>query len=252
MAIILADRVKVRSHSTGIGDFALENVVYGFQSFSAIGDGNETYYGIVDAAGNWEVGKGTFSAVGNILSRDLVLDSSNSGSIVNFPSGGKTVFSTYPASVATTVVGGSLIVNELNNGIFSVVLDSAGNVRFPNDVTQSSSDNISCAAGVDTVIYSTSSASKFSVRLFVQVEGLEAPSLNWDTQSCDIIAVRGYRNDTVQVSVFGLTYTSSLPIATFDGQWNPTTSRLEITARPSSLSNSVVASVHAIELESND
>ena len=56
MAIVYADRVKVRSRSTGTGEFELENSVDGFQSFDVIGDGNQTYYGIVDAAGNWEIG----------------------------------------------------------------------------------------------------------------------------------------------------------------------------------------------------
>ena len=51
MAIVYADRVKVRSRSTGTGEFELENSVDGFQSFDVIGDGNQTYYGIVDAAG---------------------------------------------------------------------------------------------------------------------------------------------------------------------------------------------------------
>lgn len=104
MALVLSDRVKVRSTSTGTGVFALENAVQGFQDFSVIGDGNETFYGIVDALGNWEIGRGTYTASGNTLSRDQVLESSNNYNLVNFSGGSKNVFCTFPASLALQVL----------------------------------------------------------------------------------------------------------------------------------------------------
>jgi len=130
MALVLGDRVKVRSRTTGTGDFLLENTVDGFQSFDAIGDGNETFYSIVDAAGNWEVGRGTYTALTSTLSRDSILSSSNSSSKVNFPAGSKNVFCTYPASVATTIAtGGGLSSDSFKTiqvaGQSDVVADNA-------------------------------------------------------------------------------------------------------------------------------
>jgi len=130
MALVLEDRVKVRSRTTGTGTFALENTVAGFQSFEAIGDGNETFYSIVDAAGNWEVGRGTYTLLDNTLSRDSVLSSSNSNTLVDFPAGSKNVFCTYPASVATSVTtGGGLATDSFKtiavSGQTSVVADSS-------------------------------------------------------------------------------------------------------------------------------
>ena len=104
MAIVFADRVKVRSHSTGTGTFTLETTVSGFQSFEAVGNGNETYYGIEDAQGNWEVGLGTYTSSGTTISRDTVISSSNNNAKVNFPAGGKNVFTTLPSSVAGNIV----------------------------------------------------------------------------------------------------------------------------------------------------
>lgn len=72
MAFKLADRVKQRSRSTGLGNFVLEDVVDGFQSFEAIGDGNTTYYGIIDNRGEWEIGVGTYHSNGSYLTRDNV------------------------------------------------------------------------------------------------------------------------------------------------------------------------------------
>lgn len=102
MALVFKDRVKVTSTTTGTGTFTLGAAVTGYQSFSVIGDGNTTQYTIVDDAGNWEVGTGTYTSSGTTLSRDTVLESSNSNSLVNFPAGTKTVFVTYAADKSIT------------------------------------------------------------------------------------------------------------------------------------------------------
>jgi len=66
MALVLADRVKVRTRTIGTGILTLENTVDSFQSFAVIGNGNETYYGITDYQGNWEIGRGTYTVVSNV------------------------------------------------------------------------------------------------------------------------------------------------------------------------------------------
>lgn len=105
MAFVLADRVKETTTTTGTGTITLLGAATGFQSFSAIGNANTTYYTIAGQTGSeWEVGIGTYTSSGTTLSRDTVLASSNSGSLVNFSSGTKDVFCDYPAKRA--VVGG--------------------------------------------------------------------------------------------------------------------------------------------------
>ena len=87
MALVLKDRVKETSTTAGTGTITLDGAVTGFQSFSAVGNGNSTYYAIVDnATGAWEVGIGTYTSSGTTLSRTTVLSSSNSGSLVSFTS----------------------------------------------------------------------------------------------------------------------------------------------------------------------
>jgi hypothetical protein len=103
MAFVLADRVQETTTTTGTGTVTLAGAVSGFQSFAAIGNGNTTYYTIADTTGTyWEVGIGTYTSSGTTLSRDTVLSSSNSGSLVNFPAGTKNVFVTLPAEAALT------------------------------------------------------------------------------------------------------------------------------------------------------
>ena len=95
MALVVKDRVQETSTTTGTGTFTLAGAVSGFQSFSAIGNGNTTYYAIVGGT-EWEVGLGTYTSSGTTLSRDTVLASST-GTKIDFTSGTKNVFVTYPS-----------------------------------------------------------------------------------------------------------------------------------------------------------
>jgi len=96
MALVLKDRVQETTTTTGTGTVTLDGAVSGFQSFSAIGNGNTCYYAIVGGT-EWEVGLGTYTSSGTTLSRDTILESSNGGTAVNFSAGTKNVFVTYPA-----------------------------------------------------------------------------------------------------------------------------------------------------------
>lgn len=107
MALVVKDRVKEVTTTTGTGTLTLAGAVTKFQSFSVVGDGNTTYYAIESGNGSdWEVGVGTYTASGTTLSRDTILESSNAGSAINL-SGTSTVFCTYPAerSVNTADIG---------------------------------------------------------------------------------------------------------------------------------------------------
>jgi hypothetical protein len=102
MALVLKDRVKETTTTTGTGTVTLLGASAGFQSFSAVGNGNTTYYTIAGQAPSteWEVGIGTYTSSGTTLSRDTILASSNSGSAVNFSAGSKDVWVDYPAGRA--------------------------------------------------------------------------------------------------------------------------------------------------------
>jgi hypothetical protein len=99
MALVVKDRVKETTTTTGTGTLTLLGAATGFQAFSVIGDGNTTYYTITNGT-DWEVGIGTYTSSGTTLSRDTILESSNSGSAVNWGAGTKDVFVTYPAEKA--------------------------------------------------------------------------------------------------------------------------------------------------------
>lgn len=110
MALVIADRVRETTTTTGTGSVTLAGPYSGFQAFSVIGNGNTTYYAISDPnTGAWEVGIGTYTSAGNTLSRDTVLASTNSNSLVNFAGGSKDVICTQPAERNVYVVGSSVV-----------------------------------------------------------------------------------------------------------------------------------------------
>jgi hypothetical protein len=101
MALVINDRVKETSTTTGTGTLNLSGAVSGFETFVAgIADGNTTYYAIVNRdEDEWEVGLGTVTdASTDTLARTTVITSSNSDSAVDFSAGTKDVFCTLPAS----------------------------------------------------------------------------------------------------------------------------------------------------------
>ena len=112
MALVINDRVRETSTTSGTGTLNLAGAVTGFRTFvSGIGDGNTTYYAIFEEGTNsFEVGLGTVTdATPDTLARTTVLsNSSGTTDKINFSGGTLSVFCTMPASK-------------------SVYLDSSGN-----------------------------------------------------------------------------------------------------------------------------
>ena len=108
MTFVLKDRVKETTTVVGTGNATLLGAVPKYQSFAAIGDTNTTFYAIVhQTLDEWEVGFGTYTASGTLLTRNSVRASSNSNSLVPFSAGTKDVFCTYTAEDAI-YLGGAL------------------------------------------------------------------------------------------------------------------------------------------------
>ena len=127
MALVINDRVKQNSTTSGTGTISLGGVVTGFEGFVAgIGDTNTTYYAIFEqGTSNWEVGIGTVTdAATDTLSRDTVISSSNSDSLVTFAGGTLDVFCTLPASKAVYLNAAGNTVNAAGQG-FAIAMSVA-------------------------------------------------------------------------------------------------------------------------------
>ena len=169
MALVIADRVRETTITTGTGTISLGGAVANFETFTAnLSNSDTTYYSIVDNTnGAFEVGLGTFTSSGTTLARTTVIASSNSNSAVNFGSGTKDVFITIPATKM-------------------IVKDASGNVSIDGDVTVSDGTNDFDVASHDgtnglklggTVV--TSSAAELNIldgKSFVDEDGMDSNS----------------------------------------------------------------------------
>lgn len=157
MALIVKDRVRENSSTTGTGTLTLSGAVSGFQTFSsAIGNTNTTYYAIVNNT-EWEVGLGTVGA--GTLSRDTVLESTNAGSLVNFSAGTKDVFCTYPAEQSVyfnapnkVAITGGAIWENTNTIASNYTISTNTNAMSAGNVTVNSGVTVTIPSGSRWVI----------------------------------------------------------------------------------------------------
>ena len=161
MALVIADRVRETSTTTGTGTLTLAGAVSGFQTFStAIGNTNTCYYTIVNGS-EWEVGLGTVAA--GTLARTTVLKSSNAGAAVDFSAGSKDVFATYPADRA--------VLTDLSQTLTSKTLTSP-TLTTPVLGTPSSGNLTSCTAdGTNKVGYQNIPLSGIKTASYTLVAG---------------------------------------------------------------------------------
>jgi hypothetical protein len=140
MALVLNDRVKETTTTTGTGTVNLGGAQTNFETFVAgIGNSNTTYYAIVHrSSAEFEIGLGTIAdASPDTLARTTVISSSNSDSAVDFSAGTKDVFCTLPASKA-------------------VFEDASSDVTLPNDlILGSDSAVLKFGADSDTTLTHT-------------------------------------------------------------------------------------------------
>ena len=159
MTFKINDRVKETCTSPGTGTITLQGAVAQFVSWSAgIGANNTAPYVIADQTGaNWEVGVGTVGSGGTTLARTTVLNSSNSGAIVNFSSGSQFVWCDLPASLAVIkdqnsnvsisgsfnsintfgfknrIINGAIVINQYPNAGASVTITNTGATTYTLD-----------------------------------------------------------------------------------------------------------------------
>ena len=122
-ALVLNDRVKETSVTTGTGTMDLDGAVTNFETFvSAIGDTNTTYYCIAHTGSydEWEIGIGTVaSGTPDTLARTtVIINSLGTTAKINFTAGIKDVFVTQPASKTMEMVmtgSGDIIYSSAAN-----------------------------------------------------------------------------------------------------------------------------------------
>jgi microcystin-dependent protein len=162
MALVVYDRVQETTATTGTGTITLGGAVAGYQSFAVVGNGNSTYYCIVNGTA-WEVGLGLYSTSGPTLARTTVYSNSSGTTSPISLSGASNVFVTYPAERSVNYDGSNILSiggSSISYGDTGIIATFASNVAGYNQVIF---QNLSSATNASTNInVSHNSAGSFS------------------------------------------------------------------------------------------
>jgi uncharacterized protein YuzB (UPF0349 family) len=155
MALVISDRIKETTTTTGTGTYTLGGAITGFETFTAnLSNADTTYYCCTDGT-DFEVGLGTFASSGTTLARTAILSSSNSNSAVNWTSGTRNIFCTLPAAK-------------------TVFLDASGNATLGADL--SVGDDLTVNGGV--IELRSDSGSVGQIKLYCEVSNNHAQTLS--------------------------------------------------------------------------
>ena len=196
MALVIADRVRTTSYTTGTLDYVLEDAPLGFVGFTdAMSDGDTCYY-VAEFANDWEVGIGSFSTVGSYgeLNRDIILASSNSGSKVAWTTGTRVITMGLPAKEANIIADNELNVAGSLSGSTTLDLNDGRNVTatIGADTTISFSN---VRDPVDLVFLELTNPGAFTFSITgVLYEGGVAPS--WTASGKDLVGLKTFDGGT--------------------------------------------------------
>ena len=204
MVLNIKDRIQQGTNTAGQGTITL-HVSYsgsGFQDFSVLGNGTQTYYTITEAE-KWEVGIGTYNT--NTLSRDTILDSSAGGSKINLGGSGL-AFVTYPAAKA-------VFADADNNASVTGLIVGQTGVKFNDGTIQTTA--FTGIGGLASEAYVTGASGYLQTQITNNDSDISTVSGTASTNSSNISIVSGLTVDNSNNinTVSGL-IGSEIPVAT--------------------------------------
>ena len=209
--------------------------------------------------GAYTLPKATSSALGGIkIGSGLEIDA---GGIVSVSFGQYNL-----ATASSSVLGGIKVGNRLTitDGILSadvqavgiadrltassqeLVLDTTGRISYPGNGVHAQTSVLSILPNTDTVIYTTDGNYVRAIKMFVFIEKY---TNTYESQACEIIATIDDLLNEIYLTVYGITYTGTAPIATFNGRYTLANGDFEIIARPVSEVDTLNVRLQVTELD---
>lgn len=164
--------------------------------------------------------------------------------------------------------GGAAGTNSIQNGSFTVQVDADGNLVIPNSGSikhnnswTKTTDTLIAGITTSDIIWTSSVNYVSSVKLTIQLETHEiGDTTGWHSQVCEaVVSSRGYASvyggpgGEPVMTVYGVTHTSTVPLATFSVQRNPTTKMIEVVAtRTVATDSGLDFRIHSVEMSTKD
>jgi len=240
MALILKDRVKESSSSSGTGNITLGGAFPGYQTFNAaIATGSTVYYTIHNlTAGSdteWEVGLGTFTSPATLARTTVLSSSAGAPTKTNFTAGasGLEVFITQPAEEAVYLNNATGLVEIGGNG--------TNTVSFTNiNTTNLTATTVTLTNGTIT----TNAANATDITNKAYVDGLVASGIHFHEPVLveeDVSLVAVYAQPNGASNGVGATLTNNAANAALvvDGVSVSNTARILVYAQSNAVQNGV-------------
>ena len=205
MALVIKDRVKETTTTTGTGTYTLAGAVTGFETFTTnLSNSDTTYYCCTDGT-NFEVGLGTFTSSGTTLARTTILASSNSDSAVNWSSGTRTIFIVLPADKAVIRDGDEnvTIYDDQNNADVSLVMGTSATESLTIQVLNGSSNKTAEEIHFSTA---TASATANHGKMVFDVDGTDIMTI--DDGGIDIASGKTFAINGSDIATTDTTYSA--------------------------------------------
>lgn len=160
MALVIKDRVKETTATTGTGAYTLSGAVSGFEAFSEIGNSNTTYYGCSDGT-DFEVGIGTYTLSGTTLTRTTILESSSTKitALVNGAVSASTAVTVDNVSGGTLTVGQRVKGTGISGVVTIATVNSQTSIVLSSAVTLA--DNAALTLGDEKISWSSGTRTIF-------------------------------------------------------------------------------------------
>lgn len=159
-------------------------------------------------------------------------------------------------TITNLITDNPVVIQTNGAGIFSWIFDSNGNFSLPSDgsIVQTNSVTRTITADITTatptVIWSSLGSTVSSAKLIITLEQEQVGDpTGFHTHTCEaIISARGANQTGIpSMSVYGINYTSTGALATFNVQRNITTGIVEVIATLADTTNPAYVSAHSVE-----
>ena len=216
--------------------------------------------GILSAdPGAYTLPKATSSVLGGIkIGSGLEIDAGGIVSVsfgqYNLPTASSSVLGGVKVGSRLTITDGVLSADAQTIGISdrltassnTLVLDTTGRISYPGNGVHAQTSVVSILPNIDTVIYTTDGNYVRAIKMFVFIEKY---TNTYESQACEIIATIDDSLNEIYLTVYGITYTGTAPIATFNGRYTLANGDFEIIARPVSIVDTLNVRLQVTELD---